>query len=163
MPWSVCRSEPQRESVAQRHLQLAGFETYLPVIRATRAFNGHALARPASWVEPLFRSYLFVNIPGQWHVIQRSIGVAGLLMTGEQPASVSDRVIAELRARERNGLVELPKPPTFRRGESIRIIKRGHSKPGIALCRDMNHASGSQYCSPSSAANAENWSSRGAM
>jgi len=31
-------------------------------------------------------------------------------MDGELPAKVPDDVIAEIRSRERNGLVELPKP-----------------------------------------------------
>ena len=33
-------------------------------------------------------------------------------MDGDGPARVPDAVIAELRGRERNGLVELAKPPT---------------------------------------------------
>jgi transcriptional antiterminator RfaH len=38
-----------------------------------------------------------------------SIGVAGLIMDGVGPARVADSVIAEIRSRERDGLVELPK------------------------------------------------------
>ena len=46
-----------------------------------------------------------------------------------QPAHVPDDVIAEIRSRERNGLVELPKPPGLRKGEGVRITAgpfRGH-------------------------------------
>jgi hypothetical protein len=35
------------------------------------------------------------------------------VMDGEQPARVPDAVISEIRSRERNGFVELPKPRGF--------------------------------------------------
>ena len=38
-----------------------------------------------------------------------------------QPARVPDSVIAEIRARERGGLVELPQRTTFRTGETGRV------------------------------------------
>jgi len=37
-------------------------------------------------------------------------GVRRLVMDGEQPARVPDAVIAEIRSRERDGLVDLSKP-----------------------------------------------------
>jgi transcriptional antiterminator RfaH len=50
-------------------------------------------------------------------------------MDGGRPARVPDGIIAELRSRERDGLVELAKPPRFRRGDQVRIVQgvfRGH-------------------------------------
>ena len=46
----------------------------------------------------------------------------GLIMAGDGPARVPDAVIAELRARERDGLIELPKPPALQPGDRVRII-----------------------------------------
>jgi transcription antitermination factor NusG len=43
-------------------------------------------------------------------------------MDGEQPARVPDAVIAEIRSRERNGLVELPKPRGLVPGMRVRLI-----------------------------------------
>ena len=40
---------------------------------------------------------------------------------GELPAKVPDAVIAEIRSRERNGLVELVKPGRFRPGMRVRV------------------------------------------
>ena len=40
----------------------------------------------------------------------------------ELPARVPDDVIAEIRSRERNGLVELPKPRGLRPGTKVRVI-----------------------------------------
>lgn len=123
MPWTVARTEPQRESVARRHLGMAGYDTYLPCIRATtRAHNGHAPAPPVGRLTPLFSSYIFVHVRDRWYPIQHTIGIVQLLMAGDQPASVSDAIITDLRARERDGLVQLPPPPSLRRGDRIRII-----------------------------------------
>jgi transcription antitermination factor NusG len=43
-------------------------------------------------------------------------------MDGEQPAHVPDAVIAEIRSRERNGLVELPKPRGFAPGMRVKVV-----------------------------------------
>jgi transcription antitermination factor NusG len=43
-------------------------------------------------------------------------------MDGERPAVVPDNVISEIRSRERNGLVELPKPRGFVPGMRVRVI-----------------------------------------
>jgi transcription antitermination factor NusG len=44
------------------------------------------------------------------------------VLDGDRPARVPDKVIAELKGRERNGLVELA-PPGFRRGDKVRIVR----------------------------------------
>jgi hypothetical protein len=36
---------------------------------------------------------------------------------------LADGVVAAIRNRERNGLVELPKPPRFKRDDAARILK----------------------------------------
>ena len=44
-------------------------------------------------------------------------------MDGDSPAKVPDAVIDEIRSRERNGVVELPQPPSdFRPGQQVRIV-----------------------------------------
>ena len=45
-----------------------------------------------------------------------------LIMDGVQPARVPDAVIAEIRSRERNGLIELPKPRGLQRGDHVRVV-----------------------------------------
>jgi len=47
----------------------------------------------------------------------------GLIMGGTQPARVPDSVIAEIRARERGGLVDLPRREVFLTGEAVRVIQ----------------------------------------
>ena len=55
-----------------------------------------------------------------------------LVMDGEQPARVPDHVIAEIRSRERNGLVELPRPRGLAPGMRVRVISgRLHDQIGL--------------------------------
>jgi transcriptional antiterminator RfaH len=78
---------------------------------------------------PLFPNYLFIWIEAQWSRARWAPGVACLLMAGDGPARVPDSVISEIRSRERDGLVELAKPPRLRRGDQVRIVQgvfRGH-------------------------------------
>jgi transcriptional antiterminator RfaH len=71
----------------------------------------------------LFPGYAFVLIELQWHAARWSPGVIRLVLDGVQPARVPDRVIADLRSRERNGLVELSLRPGFRPGDKVRITR----------------------------------------
>jgi transcription antitermination factor NusG len=50
-------------------------------------------------------------------------GILRLVLDGDRPAKVPDKVIAELKGRERNGLVELPPSPGFRCGDKVRIVR----------------------------------------
>jgi hypothetical protein len=47
----------------------------------------------------------------QWHAARWSPGVVRIVLDGMVPAKVPDRVIAELRERERGGVVQLPEAP----------------------------------------------------
>ena len=57
-------------------------------------------------------------------------------MDGIRPAKVADAVIAELRGRERNGLIELEPPSPLRRGARVRIL-RGPFSGHLAIFADM--------------------------
>ena len=62
----------------------------------------------------LFPGYIFVLIELQWHAIRRTPYVVRLIMNGDQPARVPDRIIEELRLskvsclRQRMSLVPQP-------------------------------------------------------
>src|SRR5262249_47058449 len=130
--WAVARLAPHQERVALYHLARVGFETYLPRLRERRISHGRRIeARP-----PLFPGYCFLTIEAQWHAARWSIGVIGLIMNGLQPAKVPDRVIDEIRGRERNGLIELAPPPSLRRGARVRILA-GPFRDHLAIFADM--------------------------
>jgi transcription antitermination factor NusG len=67
----------------------------------------------------LFPGYAFVFIALQWH--QARWAPVRLVMDGVAPAVVPDAVVVALRAREVDGLIELPVPPRFQRGDRVRI------------------------------------------
>ena len=117
--WAVARLAPHQERLALNHLERAGFMTYLPRLREWRRSHGRRIeTRP-----PLFPGYSFFVVEAQWHAARWSIGVIGLIMNGIQPARVPDNVIAEIRGREVDGLIELAPPPALRRGARVRILR----------------------------------------
>jgi transcriptional antiterminator RfaH len=99
-------------------LALAGYQVYQPLLRERRRHRGREV--PAT--PPLFPGYAFVLIVSGWWNARWSAGVRRLVMNGPLPARVPDAVISEIRSRERNGLVELPKPRGLVPGMRVRVI-----------------------------------------
>jgi transcriptional antiterminator RfaH len=117
--WAVVQSEPNREAVAARFLQVNNYSIYLPRLRLVRSRGGRKVATTA----PLFPGYLFCRITNGWWRARWSPGVTRLLTAGDAPMPVPDALIASIRARERGGLVELPKPPGLKPGDPVKILQ----------------------------------------
>jgi transcriptional antiterminator RfaH len=118
MFWACARLEPHRERLAVHCLELGGYAVYLPRLRERRISHGRKIeVRP-----PLFPGYCFLAIELQWHTARWPAGVLGLIMDGIRPARVPNNIIAEIRARERGGLVELPKRE-LRVGAAVKITQ----------------------------------------
>src|SRR6516225_6450510 len=130
--WCAARLQSQHEQYALHCLGVAGFMTYYPRLRVRRARFG----RKVEILPALFPDYAFVLIQLQWHTARWAPGTLGLIMDGIQPAKVPDPVIEEIRARERDGLIDLPKPPPLRRGVRVRIL-RGPFTGHLAIFADM--------------------------
>ena len=125
--WACALTGQHRERAAIRFLTLAGYETYCPMLGTRRS--------PA----PLFPGYLFCLITADrgWWAARWSIAVRSLVGTHTGgPARVPDRIITDLRARERNGLVQLPQKPGLRRGDQVRIT-RGPMAERLAIYQGM--------------------------
>ena len=102
-----------------RWLGMKGYVVYLPRIRDFRIRQGRRIeCRPA-----LFPGYLFVLIESRWYSVGSTPGVIGLLRDELGPVKVSDRIIDEIRQRERNGLIELPRREEFQIGDQVRILQ----------------------------------------
>ena len=108
--WAAAQLQPQRDTLALHFLRQAGFETYAPRLRERRTVQGRKVVRTPL----LFPGYAFVWIELQWSQARWSPGVVRLIMDGLAPAVVPLAVIEEIRARERGGLIELPKSPVAR-------------------------------------------------
>jgi transcriptional antiterminator RfaH len=129
--WAACRLQPHRTALALHCLALSRFNTYLPRLREFRVSRRR---RIETWL-PLFPGYCFVWIELQWHAARWCPGTLGLIMDGLAPARVPDSVISEIRARERNGAIELPRHRP-RRGDHVRIL-RGPFQGSCAIFADM--------------------------
>jgi transcriptional antiterminator RfaH len=116
--WCCAQIEPFRERLAAHCLALGGFEVYCPRLKEQVRSRGRKIVR----TPPLFPGYAFVLIVSRWWDARWSAGVRRLVMDGELPAKVPDEVIAEIRGRERNGLVELPKPHGLLPGTKVRLV-----------------------------------------
>jgi transcriptional antiterminator RfaH len=108
--WFVVVANPQRENFVAE--QLSELEPYLPRFKNTKGR-----------IAALFPGYLFVPKVEHWGPISSTVGVRGLLKSGDHPACIPGRVIANWRSRERNGLVQLPPPPRFHPGERLTITR----------------------------------------
>src|SRR5690349_9747363 len=117
--WACVQTRPQGERLAACTLGAAGYSVYLPRLRETR----RAYGRKIETARPLFPGYLFALIELQWHAAAACIGVVRLVRDGDRPARVSDAIIAALKARETDGLINLQRPPRFLRGDQLRVTR----------------------------------------
>ena len=116
--WACAQLMPQRERLALHTLTLAGYVTYLPRLRQHRVSHGRRIETTPA----LFPGYAFLLVELQWHTARWAPGVARIVLDGAAPARVPDAVIAEIRSRERGGLIELPRPPKHRPGDKVKVL-----------------------------------------
>jgi len=90
MPWMVVRTEPQRELVAQRYVQLFGKETFLPRFRDWRSGR----------IKSLYPNYLFVEYDGNWSYLRRTYGAKDPIFVDGAPGVVPDEHVEELQGRQ---------------------------------------------------------------
>ena len=115
--WAAAQLVPNRTALALHFLTLNGFETYNPVTQLQRVHHG----RRVNVLHQLFPGYCFISIAQQWYRARWSPGIVRLVMDGERPAVVPDRVIGELRKRERNGVIHIPRGG-FAIGEKVKVV-----------------------------------------
>jgi transcriptional antiterminator RfaH len=121
MYWCCAQVEPRRERLASHCLGLAGYEIYQPLLRQQRR-SRHG-SRKIIVTPPLFPDYLFVWVVRGWWDARWSPGVFRLIMDGLLPARVPDAVISEIRSRERDGLIELPKLRGLTPGMRVKVLQ----------------------------------------
>src|SRR6516165_11781678 len=125
MYWCCAQVEQSRDRLAWHCLTLAGYKIYQPLLREQRRSHG----RKIIVTPPLFPSYLFIWVVRGWWDARWAAGVRRLVMDGEVPARVPDAVIAEIKSRERNGFVVLPKTRGPAIGTRMKILQgplQGH-------------------------------------
>jgi transcription antitermination factor NusG len=103
--WAALRVVPGHDRLAAESVALAGFETFTPKIRVRCA---------ARWrTVPLFAGYFFVRVVDRWRILERTMGVAGVVKFGAAPARCPDEEIAKLLERsDPDGVIRLQARPS---------------------------------------------------
>src|SRR5258708_4659961 len=117
--WYLVRTKQYKEAIVHKILSNKISDTFLPRLRSEQRMWG----RMTETITPLFPCYLFAsfNAETEYHFVQRSCGVVGVLCAGGEPVEVDEAIIVEIRARGLNGVVELSRP-SFSRGESVDVV-----------------------------------------
>lgn len=117
MSWCVAVAQPNCERRAETNLIQQGFTPYLPRVKQRVVRNGQKM-----FLERLlFGRYFFVKLESCWRSIMATRGVSSIILNGEMPSIVPDVEINNLKAREKDGAVQLRKQPRFAVGASIRV------------------------------------------
>ena len=142
MGWYAIYTRPRHEKIVAEALEEKGVEAFLPLRRERRQWKDRK-----KWVhEPLFRSYVFVNIElkNKIYTLQTR-GVVKLVGFGGEPAQIPDWQIDQLRKVLDKGTV-LETEDFFTEGDYVEITagalegvrgylreKRGESRLALKL------------------------------
>jgi len=124
MTWWVVQTESQREHVVRVLLMRAKYECYFPRIKQRSRISG------------LFPGYLFVRAAEQFYPVRWTEHVVRVLMSGDAPARLSEKIVDEIRKRQIGGFVKLPSPPRLHKGQRVRIT-RGYFEGQHAIYEGM--------------------------
>lgn len=120
--WYVVHTQVNSEAKAARNLIRQGFEVYLPYYQKRRS-HARKIEKVAA---PLFPRYLFVRIDmakQRWRSIQSTLGVCYLVANGQEPAPVTQDVLALLKAQEdEGGFIRIDHRPRLSLGEKVRVL-----------------------------------------
>ena len=117
MAWTCVRVHPNCDKIAIRNLVNQDFNYYQPKILERKLRKQRQLLVE----QPLFPNYLFVEIINKWLTLQSTYGIAAVLSAGSLPSIVNDSIINDLKSREVNGFIQLPKPKKFNIGDQVQI------------------------------------------
>src|SRR5690348_1584725 len=115
--WYAAYTQPRHEKAVDRHLRAKELETYLPLHREIKSWNG----RRAEVESPLFTGYVFVRLRSRERV--RALehpSVISFVSFGGRPASLPDEEIAALRSAVAHRKVE--PYPYLTAGKRVRIV-----------------------------------------
>lgn len=117
MPWYVIVTKPSNEFIAQENLRNQNYSVFLPTCQVQKKRGLNLKLQ----VEPLFRSYLFIEldlIKSNWYPIKSTKGVKGFLTFGGSPVEVSEKIVKEIQ--DRTKIPQLIKE-LFEPGDKIKI------------------------------------------
>ena len=119
MSWYLIHTKPRLEQCALENLQNQGYECFLPIIRVEKLRRGKLVEVD----EPLFPRYFFIKLDTgkhaqSWHPIRSTKGVSRLVSFGQEPAKVSDDLVALIHEQCSTNAVQ---QRHFTPGETVQI------------------------------------------
>lgn len=94
--WVLAMTQPAREVWAAENVSRQGCRYYLPRYKERKLTSG----RVYFLSKPLFPRYIFVQITDKWRFLASTMGIQSVVMRGNDPEVVPDRVIKALEAKE---------------------------------------------------------------
>lgn len=122
--WACVKAKPGQERLARLNLQEQGYRAYYPRVKEGRS--------PV--LKPMFPGYLFVRITRNgWYPIKNTYGVAYVIMRGDQPDFIPDRVVDQWVSWEGpDGFIDLSPPAAKLEPGAKVLIDKGPFKNHIA-------------------------------
>jgi transcriptional antiterminator RfaH len=120
--WYLIYTKPRSEELARDNLQRQGYETYLPLMKASRRRRGRYYTN----IEAMFPRYLFIHLDSEydnWMPIRSTLGVTQLVRFGMLPAQVPTNLIAALHANETEQGIQNRPLPQMQPGDTVEIIE----------------------------------------
>ncbi len=106
-------TRPGHEAIAALNLSRQGYTNYCPRYAKRQA-------NKINVIRTLFPRYIFIRIEQFWSSILGTRGISRVLLAGDGPAELPDRIIKELQGRELHGLIQLTPLPKFQPGEKVK-------------------------------------------
>ncbi|AZN98671.1 transcription antiterminator NusG [Mesorhizobium sp. M9A.F.Ca.ET.002.03.1.2] len=118
--WYAASVFPGKEDVAERHLRMQGFHSFVPRCEKTTRHARRIETRPAAY----FPGYMFIALDvalQRWRSVNGTFGVRSLIMQGERPLPVPSGLVERFIALTgRDGLLDFRGGLTT--GVSVRIL-----------------------------------------
>jgi transcriptional antiterminator RfaH len=123
MNWYLVITKPNEEAKVERQFADAKIEHLYPKMRTNRL----RMRKLITVTEPLFPRYMFIRIDleEKFRLIKYTRGVTGFVDFGYGPVTVDESIVKGMKAKEKNGYIEVNNNNRKYRKNDLLRIKRG--------------------------------------